>query len=376
MPSLRLPILALFLLGCSGSVDIEPGTSSTGTSSSSSSSSSSGAGGAPPVSPSCAEAQLIWSQNPDPTAVFVLGLAVDPDGNSYIIDDNGLLTVLSPEGKLTSQVPVPAMGAYRLAAGPGGRLLRGPADGSPTYRASRMVDGKLIDLWTLDAADLGYTSDAFRTRAAISGDGQFFITGVTPANGYFVVTALDDAGEVLWQDKQPASDTLGNAVAADSATGIVTFSTPQLTTGWDHGAAVWTTDYDPLTPGVGDMAVSPAGDTYLLGVNDAPVGLPFTVGRLSPEGAKIWKTKFPSNADESLSCGIAPLPDGGAMMCVGFEHGAMGIQRLTAGGDPAWGPTDWFAGDCGALGTVYQIAPSPDGAVVMATSAGIAKIAP
>jgi hypothetical protein len=145
---------------------------------------------------------------------------------------------------------------------------------------------------------------------------------------------------------------------------------------WDAaGSAVWSTAYDPGTDAVGDLAVAPTGDVYALGFTDAPTGLPFAVGRISAGGEPMWTTAIPSNADENLTCGIAPLPDGGAMVCVAFEHGVMGIQRFSPEGAALWEPATWFAADCGAVGTVNQIAPSPDGTVVMLTSTGVAKIA-
>jgi hypothetical protein len=304
-------------------------------------------------------------------------LAVAPDGAVYLFAVGGLLEKLGPDGALLWQTQTTDDGAYRISAGPGGRVLIGPGQGTPAYRAYHEDSaGMPSPLWVLGVESLGMTPGIWGTRGAVTGDGQFVIAGVT--GGSLSLVALGDMASPLWKAMEASAEPSGWALAAANGKDVVTFEAgPRTVTRWASGNnGVWSTVCDPQTVGVGDMAVAPGGDTYLLGVTDFPSGVPFSVSRISPQGKPLWTTTFPSNADESMSCGIAPLADGGAMVCVAFEHGLLGLQRLSAEGQPLWDPPTWFAPDCGPIGTVDQIAGSPDGAVVMLTSTGVVKIAP
>ncbi|MFT3767583.1 MAG: hypothetical protein QM820_19180 [Minicystis sp.] len=383
---MRKPILAVLLLalGCSGSVETEPSTSSTGTGGAgtggagtggtggSGAQGGGGAGGGP--SASCAEAKVLWSRNSD---VPWVALAVAPDGSVYTLALGGQIQKLAgTDGSLIAQLQAPNIGAFHIAAGPGGRLLVGPDGASPAYRVFLDNNGMLVPGWTLDAESLGLPDGIWGTRGAVTAEGQFAFTG--SVDGKLPLIVLDDSKKKVWEVAQSPADSSGWMLSAANGTGVVTFKRgPGTVTRWAAGGAVvWSTPYDPGTAGVGDIAAAPSGDVYVLGLTDFPSDFPFSLGRISAEGKPMWMTTFPSNADESITCGVAPLPDGGAMLCTGFEHGLWGIQRLSSDGKPLWSPEGWFAADCGSFGTVMQIAGSPDGAVVMLTSTGVVKIAP
>jgi hypothetical protein len=372
---LRSSLLAasLLALGCSGSVELQTaGATSTSSSGTSTSSGTGGAGGGVP-SASCADAKVLWSA---PSQIVWMALAVAPDGSVYTYGLGGVLQKLSADGEVLWQTTLADQSAYRLAAGPGGRLLVGPSDGATTYRAYREgADGMPVELWSLDAQSVGLEPGIWGTRGAITEDGGFVISGIQ--GGSLSILVLDHQKTKLWTADVAATNASGWALAAADGAAVVAFTRDP---GWvtrvaNGGAESWKTDYEPQTVGIGDIAVAANGDVYLLGVTDFPSDVPFSVGRIV-KGKTMWTTTFPSNADESLTCGVAPLADGGAMVCTGFEHGLMGIQRLSGDGAALWGPTEWFASDCGALGAVNQIAASPDGAVVMVTGFGVAKIVP
>ncbi|APR81129.1 Hypothetical protein A7982_06476 [Minicystis rosea] len=353
-------------------------TSSSSSSTSTSATSSSSTGGIDGgVTTFCGELAVVWSvalAQPDEPVFRVMD--VDPQGNVFVMSGNGVLDRIGPDGVLQQHNAIGLVnGLPRYIVAANNRVLLGPMNGSTTYRALLAPpDAAPKVLWDLDVQVVGLTPGIWGSRGIVTTLGSFGVGGISGAN--LVLGVLGDNGKSAWKAQDTPAQTFGWMIGADAAGGVMELAPPNLMRRNAGGAAVWSIPYDPLTATVGDIVAAPSGDLYVFGVTDFPVDPVFSVGRISPAGQLLWRTPIVGGSDENFSCGLAPLADGGAVVCAAFEHGGVGLQRFSADGVPLWAPTDWVALPCAELGNPWWIDGSPDGSVVVLTENRVVKLAP